>query len=269
MAENGFAPSDYMKIIRVCFPLSLTTLVAGCAGWRETPIDPAGLSAVQAETEIVVMHHRSYDMRYKLVQWPRTQYSRPKLYPPTLPIKDPTMELQDQFVAGLRTVLGLDNIRVLREPQYLGEKPVSELDTQLMDLFDQYQPERDLSVLKDEIGTGLVFDFTPRYWGLLEGHSQSIVSALFATPLVLRYAVQGRLVRLDGPAILWQAVCSVRLPFEIANNTTGYELAKNPNSVVSLKRLEAATLCADELLKKALGNDRGDLRLKNGSAASH
>lgn len=79
-------------------------------------------------------------------------------------IKAPTLELQDQFVARLKTAIALKTFREIREAQDLRKESTSQPSGWLEGLFHKDQPEDDLSGLKDSIGEGLVFDFTPLVW---------------------------------------------------------------------------------------------------------
>lgn len=241
--------------------VSISLLVSSCVGLREIGIAPDEFPALKAAPEILAAHHPMYNLRYSAggnrssSKYRSEHYSFP-------PPEDPTGEVQEHFVTGLRTELGLNNIRSIREPRYLRGEPSSRIGTPAraplgLDRILIFRPDKQLSALQDEFGTGLVFDFTPHYWELIEFGSYETFFYYRPTsptnPAILWYAVQGRLTRLDTPIVLWQAVCYVKLPLQIKKTTTAYYLAQDPNSDLNLIRAKAAAQCGDELVRKFVG----------------
>jgi len=219
------------------FRLSCIVLVVGsCAGASDIKIASKELDALKKEPEIRVVYHPSMSVdisRHIVLRSDRYSTVSRTIHLP-FAFEDPLEKVQSHFSTALMTKLDIGSLQTIRS-----EQPLSEY---LLSLVDQ---------LADR---GVVFKFDTQYWQVVQRFQY--YQPRLGTGVHyynLRYAAEGRLVRDTESNLLWKALCTVDLSFEASSDIPLHELIADENSLIYLKRQEAAVSCGNQMLEKFFG----------------
>lgn len=136
--------------------------------------------------------------------------------------QDPAPSVRDMLVSALTADLGLTNVRLIEEPA-----PADAADE-----------------LRRRFGTGVVLDIKTLVWWLT--YDQQAFDAYR-----LLYVARARLVRLEGPSVIWQATCD--RPVGEAKTSKMDELMANGGQLLKQRTTETVDWCARTLLEQFRG----------------
>jgi hypothetical protein len=214
----------------------LLLLVAAAAGCVAAPvrIEPATLARLKDEPAIHVVQYQSavIGVRTRFGDAIRSlnRYSGPAADSTHRDagmmresgLTDPAVRLGERFLAAVTPRLGLENVRAVPAP-----------------------PDSDaLDTLRATIPAGLVLDFRTQAWIVRYDPNR-----LFS--YYVSYIGRGRLIRLDGSQVIWQATC--RAPFPAQAEPTLSELLANGGTLLRWKSEAEAERCATELVEHFVG----------------
>lgn len=210
-------------------------VMMGCRNSSDIRMDLKLFDTIKKEEEIRVAYspatsidtiHHLYSPEWRGRYW-RTVH---QVYHLSFPVEDPLPTIQRNFTSCLMKRLNLVNIRSIRQQSSASE----------------HQPSFDEKLLSE----GFVFKFDTQHWHVsLTFHSYSRPPDGGTVPHELRYSAQARLFRNGDANILWKARCEVRLPFEVSDRISLHQLMEDEHSLMYVKRDEAASECADQLVE--------------------
>jgi hypothetical protein len=134
-------------------------------------------------------------------------------------LQDPAVAVRDQLVASLNGEFGLTNVRVVEEPA----------------------PADDASELRRRFGSGTVLDLKTIVWWV--NYNANAWDAYR-----LLYVARARLVRLDGPTVVWQAICDRSVTEE--PNSKLDDLMANGARLLKERTTEKVDWCARTLVEQ-------------------
>lgn len=100
----------------------------------------------------------------------------------------------------------------------------------------------------------MVFKFDTQYWQVVQRFQEYQPRPGTGVHYYnLRYAAEGRLVRGGESSPLWKALCKVDLSFEASSDIPLHELIADEDSLIYVKRQDAAVSCGDQMVEKFFG----------------
>jgi hypothetical protein len=206
-----------LKAIHIAY-FSIVIFLFGCAS---SVIKPVALNSdvrrsLVDETEIRVIHFEPW---HRI--WFGTFSTKGNGW---YSLEDPLIEVKQQFLNGLQENLSLKNIRSI----------------------SQYRLNNNLPQLKRTYMQGLVLSFHTSTWKLIP---YRCVKACYR----LEYSVVARLIHVESENIAWQKECHavVEEAYEEINPSAKFRI--DEMTITKLKRDQAATMCANDLLHDFLG----------------
>ncbi|HEV8306592.1 MAG TPA: hypothetical protein VGW35_02905 [Methylomirabilota bacterium] len=134
-------------------------------------------------------------------------------------LQDPALSVRDRLVAGLTGEVGLTNVRIVEEPA----------------------PTDGADELRRRFGMGVILDIKTIVWWLNYN-----LNAWDAYRLL--YVARARLVRLDGPSVVWQAICDRSVTEEPTAKLA--DLMADGARLLKQRTIEKTDWCARTLLEQ-------------------
>ncbi|NJL17872.1 MAG: hypothetical protein HC938_12415 [Nitrospira sp.] len=184
---------------------------------------PAARNAVKEHSIIRFIHYRP--RLHVTILEPGEDISDNKIA-----IPEPLNPLKERFFETLQEEVEPSNFHMAQDPH----------------------PTDRLGYFKQLFGNGLVLDIRSAQWILFRDSDWTAVTKIGSGHYGLIYTVRVRLIRAEGPTLLWQKLCRSK-HFRTEQKYTLEEWQANDNLLLKRNAEEEAKKCADDLAASLLG----------------